>query len=99
MKIPLIIFFFLLFALTLYADVPELKDGVYINNAGAPLQMTGNSCPFAVDWNNDGKKDLLVGESPGYIWLFLNQGTDLNPVFNGGSKVECNSVPIKVTYI
>ena len=51
------------------------------------------------DWNNDGAKDLLVGEfTGGYVNLFLNQGTDLNPVFNGYSKVESGGVPISVSY-
>jgi large repetitive protein len=35
-----------------------------------------------VDWNNDGKKDLLTGERGGVIYAFINQGTDQSPVFN-----------------
>jgi len=33
-----------------------------------------------VDWNNDGKKDLVAGDSSGQVWLFLNGGTDKAPV-------------------
>jgi len=29
-----------------------------------------------VDWNNDGKKDLIVGESCGEIRIYQNVGTD-----------------------
>jgi len=51
-----------------------------------------------VDWNNDGKKDLVTGTYPGQILLFLNQGTDAAPVFNstayiqvGGSTFDCGT--------
>ena len=41
-----------------------------------------------MDWNNDGKKDLLVGTfSGGNILLFLNRGTDAEPRFSGGEKL------------
>ena len=44
-------------------------------------------------------KDLVVGQfTYGYIWLYLNQGTNLNPVFNGGSKIESNGSPITTSY-
>jgi hypothetical protein len=33
------------------------------------------------DWNQDGKKDILVGVfSRGNIWLYLNEGTDAEPI-------------------
>ena len=34
----------------------------------------------AVDWNEDGKKDLLIGQfKDGKIGLYLNEGTDGKP--------------------
>jgi hypothetical protein len=33
-----------------------------------------------VDWNSDGKKDLLVGDSYGWTYVYINEGTDDNPV-------------------
>lgn len=45
-----------------------------------------NSFPFIVDWNEDGKKDLIMGEqSPtapntGNVRIYLNQGTNSTPV-------------------
>jgi len=41
-----------------------------------------------VDWNNDGKKDLLTGEYNGTVRVYLNTGTDANPAFNGYSFVQ-----------
>ncbi len=55
--------------------------------------MTANSFPFIVDWNDDGKKDLIIGEelpnSPntGNIRVYLNQGTNQTPTFNSYSLV------------
>ena len=63
------------------------------------LEVTYCSTPTVADWNNDGAKDLIVGQfTSGYIWLFLNQGTNLNPVFNGGSKIESGGTPITTSY-
>lgn len=83
----------------LLAEAPEIETGVNIMNGAGPLEVTWCSVPCAWDWNADGAKDLLVGQfSSGHIWLFLNQGTDLNPVFNGGTLVESNGQPITASY-
>ncbi|MFH2000292.1 MAG: VCBS repeat-containing protein [Planctomycetota bacterium] len=65
------------------------------------------SSPRVVDWNNDGKKDLIVGEREGRIYLFINTGTHAAPVFAGstfievgGSTFDCgfNSMPVVVDW-
>ncbi|MCP4707317.1 MAG: hypothetical protein GY869_01715 [Planctomycetes bacterium] len=33
-----------------------------------------------MDYNEDGKKDLLLGDSTGYLFIFLNEGTDEEPI-------------------
>lgn len=90
----------LLFVLTgpLEADAPDLEGGVYIHDGSDPLDLEGHTAPTVVDWNNDGRKDLVVGNIKGNLWLFLNQGTDLNPLFKGGSRIESSNVPITVAY-
>ncbi len=83
----------------LLADSPEIEPGVLIMSGTSPLKVTWCSVPCVFDWNADGAKDLLVGQfDRGYIWLFINQGTDLNPVFNGCSLVESNGQPISASY-
>ncbi|MHC4945607.1 MAG: hypothetical protein ACYTG7_21560 [Planctomycetota bacterium] len=82
-----------------YADMPGIAPGFKIKNGSVDLKLSGDTNATAVDWNNDGLKDLLVGEyTGGYITLFLNQGTNINPVFDGGVKVESNGSPISVSY-
>jgi len=38
-----------------------------------------------VDWNNDGRKDLVVGVPYGHVQIYLNTGTDAAPLFNDGA--------------
>ncbi len=90
---------FVLLAGTAQVDPPNLEDGVYVYDGASPLAVGLMSAPTVIDWNNDGKKDLLVGHfDQGYISLYLNQGTDANPVFDGGSLIESNGSPITTSY-
>jgi len=84
---------------TVNAALPELERGVYLTNGAAPLQVETMSLPAVADWNNDGKKDLLVGQfTLGKIWVFLNRGTDASPVFNGGTLVQSGGTAISTSY-
>lgn len=40
------------------------------------------------DWNNDGKKDLLVADGRGWIFLYLNIGSDAEPVLAAGVRLH-----------
>jgi hypothetical protein len=50
--------------------------------------------PFVVDWNNDNRKDLLVGGADGRVMLFLQAATssDLAPVFLAGQFLTINGL-------
>ena len=81
------------------AEEPGLKKGARIKDGSGDMKLAYDSNPCVVDWNNDGLKDLLVGQyTQGHITLFRNQGTDLNPVFNGGALILSNGSPITVSY-
>jgi hypothetical protein len=45
---------------------------------------------FITDWNMDGRKDLIVGNRKGSVYLFINIGTDSNPQFNSGIRIISN---------
>ena len=49
---------------------------------GSAIDIGDYSHPFVDDWNEDGMKDLQVGASDGRVWLYINEGTNANPVFN-----------------
>lgn len=82
----------------LQAGAPDFAFGGTLTSGGTPIDLT-TPVATVVDWNNDGMKDLLVGDFyNGNIYLYLNEGSDLNPVFNGSTKVESNGSPITTTY-
>jgi len=56
------------------------------------LDVGSDSSPDVVDWNGDGKKDLVVGNDSGEIFVFINQGTNHEPQFNN----EGDKLPLKV---
>ena len=59
----------------LFMSREAIKDGGKILNVGS------NASPFVVDWNGDGKKDLIVGNGEGNIYYYQNVGTNKNPAF------------------
>lgn len=88
-----------LLGLCVHAAAPQLEDGVYIYASASPLQVSADSAPCVADWNNDGRKDLIVGEyNYGNIRLYLNEGTDASPVFGQGVKLESGGQPITTSY-
>lgn len=72
------------------------------------INVGSRAVPFAVDYNNDGKKDLLVGSGDGYIYLYLNEAEDSAPAFilsgrikdvdGQDIKVDSNSAPTIIDY-
>jgi len=77
---------------------PNFQQGVMLQAAGKPIDIeTGHLVPCVSDWNSDGKKDLIVGQfTKGAIRLYLNQGTDTEPVFNDFSFLQAGGKPIKM---
>jgi FG-GAP-like repeat len=55
------------------------------------------NCVRAVDWDRDGKLDLLSGDSDGFIWFFRNETSQLWPRFARAEKVEAGGEPLSVT--
>ncbi len=47
-----------------------------------------------MDWNNDGKNDLLAGDTKGQVWLYLNTGSVTEPVLAAGTRVLSAGKPI-----
>lgn len=60
---------------------------------GADISHSGWRVPRALDWNQDGKLDLLIGAG-GYVWLYLNNGTTTAPAFATGVKVQASGTDI-----
>jgi len=67
---------------------------------GADIQVAGYSVPSFVDWNSDGRDDLVIGEGGGSgkakIRVYLNAGTESRPQFGNyfyaiskGTELTC----------
>ncbi len=68
-----------------------------IQAGSVDLDVGNNSAPFVFDWDNDGLLDLIVGRestSGGSLYLYLNQGTTGNPLFNSYTPVMMGSSPV-----
>lgn len=76
----------------------KFAAGFKIAAGGKPIDVEiGHLVPDVVDWNNDGKKDLIVGQfKEGSIRLYLNEGTDAKPVFGDFSLLAAGEKPIKL---
>ena len=68
------------------------KPAFQRTSAGAPFteqvqicDAVRQNCVRAVDWNADGRPDLLAGDTDGFIWLFINESSsDFMPLKSAG---------------
>ncbi len=80
-----------------FAFEPVFRAGVKIEANGLALDIGRYSVPNVCDWNNDGKKDLLIGQFlEGKVRLYLNHGTDSSPVFTTFTFLEADGEDISV---
>jgi hypothetical protein len=61
-----------------------------------PIAVAQSAHPFAVDYDLDGNKDLLVGSKDGTIALFTNNGNDDRPAFTGSRLLQAGDEVINV---
>jgi len=86
----------------LYIETPRaglhLADTLKAN--GVNIMVNYNANPEVNDWNQDGRKDLIVGEesylapNTGNIRVYLNSGTNANPVFTTYSVISAGGSQI-----
>jgi hypothetical protein len=81
-------------------DDPEFDGGTLLQ-VGEPdlkidIDVGERATPVVVDWNNDGKKDIVVGDKLGGVRVFVNAGTDTVPDFPAQSFVQNNGGDILV---
>ncbi len=71
---------------------PCFVDYFYAQSSGKDLSVTPEGClgcfPRVVYWDEDKRKDLLVGLGDGTVKVFLNIGSDNEPAFNAGANVK-----------
>lgn len=72
-------------------QAPRLAAAKYLEQVDPYLKSGALSRPIAVDWNGDGKLDIIAGNSAGYIQFFENTGagfTDRGYLRAGGEVIR-----------
>ena len=75
---------------------PLFMSYSYAQSNGSDLAVPALGClgsfPRGVYWDDDEKKDLLVGRADGQVSIFLNIGSEENPTFDGGSLITVSYI-------
>jgi hypothetical protein len=71
-------------------EVRDAAGGAPYTERFQPADAMRQNGVRAVDWDDDGRVDLLAGDSDGFVWLFRNTAGPLAPVFAPG----CGSWPV-----
>ncbi len=77
-----------------------------IGNDGAPsfsskgadtyINVSSYATPFIIDWNNDGKFDVICGSGDGKVYIFINEGDNKNPTFGKAQTLQVNNKELKL---
>jgi len=92
---------FALLAVVAFAQTPVFDAPVALEANGGPINVGygGNASPFVIDWNGDGKQDLLLGQyDGGKVRFYENIGEDSAPVFGDFFYLQADSSDISLTY-
>jgi len=69
---------------------PQFANRMRLRAGGREVKVKGPSTPCLVDWDEDGKKDLLIGDGGGYLHVFINAGTNKDPEYASMMTIQAN---------
>jgi len=89
-----------LLAVAAFAQTPVFDAPVAIEANGSAINVGygGNASPFVVDWNGDGKQDLLLGQfNSGKVRFYENIGADTAPEFGDFEYLQADGSDISLS--
>lgn len=76
-------------------EQPRFAPPRYLEQMDPNVKSGALSRPVAVDWNGDGKLDLIAGNSAGYLQYFENVGTTASPAFEDRGYLKAGGKTIR----
>ena len=80
--------------------LPQLAEPFLVEAGGAPIEATtGHAAPYLIDFDVDGRRDLVVGEfgdGGGRARIYLNQGSNEAPAFGEYSFLQADGADATV---
>lgn len=77
-------------------QAPRLKPARYFEQLDPYLKSGALARPVPVDWNGDGKLDIIAGNSAGRIQYFENVGTRTAPAFEDRGYLQAAGATIRI---
>ena len=73
----------------------QYHDAIELTVGGKSLRVGDHAVTRLVDWDDDGKLDLLVGTGDGYIWHFRNVGSPTDFRLAPGEHVKDGNTELR----
>ncbi len=70
---------------------PVLAEAHLLQLGDDTFNLGMRAKPDIVDWDNDGKKDIITGHDNGDVFLMINTGSNAAPVFAEAVKIPINA--------
>jgi hypothetical protein len=82
------------------AGRPDFRSDTIVLDGANPLSVSsGRASVAVVDLNDDGRKDLVLGNTEGQLVFYPNVGTDAAPLFDGSQLLEARGTVIDLSGI
>ena len=75
---------------------PKFNDPVELTNADG--SFPSRSSPYVIDWDEDGKKDMVIGTENGNIFFYRNIGTEKSPKLAEAKEIELEFREVERSY-
>lgn len=76
--------------------MPQFESPVYFRQQADLVKFGALSTPCAVDWDGDGREDIIAGNSAGEIALIKNLSGGENPVWAAPRLFKVDGAPLRI---